>query len=150
MRSNGIMVGRSSDRPASGVGYSAIRMTASGSKSAIAARPRLVRLPINSKHYTRLSRLWRRSRTEGWCDGLRHCGGRRRANCGERRADALVAATMGTLRNAAMRTPSGNMIVAPRSPASLNMRATESFAFASLIVVATLRCAVTGATRACA
>src|SRR3984893_8255794 len=25
-----------------------------------AARPRLVRLPINSEHYTRLSRLWRR------------------------------------------------------------------------------------------
>jgi hypothetical protein len=30
---------------------------------------------------------------------------------------------MGTLRNAAMQTPSGNMIVAPRSPAGLNMRA---------------------------
>jgi hypothetical protein len=38
-------------------------------------------------------------------------------------ADALVATTMGTLKNVAMRTPSGSMIVAPRSPASLSVRA---------------------------
>src|ERR1700736_5878536 len=96
-----------------------------------AACPRLVRLPINSEHYTRLSRLWRRD--------LFLLLGRRA--CRRDHGNAKKCCNSNAERNHDRSSPLA------RQP---QRASTESFAFASLMVIATLRCAVTGATRACA
>jgi hypothetical protein len=96
-----------------------------------AACPRLVRLPINSEHYARLSRLWRRD--------LFLLLGRRA--CRRDHGNAKKCCNSNAERNHDRSSPLA------RQPQRASI---ESFAFASLMVIATLRCAVTGATRACA
>ena len=90
-----------------------------------AACPRLVRLPINSEHYTRLSRLRRR--------GLFLLLGRRA--CRRDHGNAEKCCNSNTERNHDRSSPLA------RQP---QRASTESFAFASLIVIATLRSRVTG------
>ena len=90
-----------------------------------AASPRLVRLPINSEHYTRLSRLRRR--------GLFLLLGRRA--CRRDHGNAKKCCNSNTERNHDRSSPLA------RQP---QRASTESFAFASLIVIATLRSRVTG------
>ena len=81
--------------------------------------------------YTRLSRLWRRS--------LFLLLGRRA--CRRDHGNAKKCRNANAERNHDRSSPLAHQ---PQ------YAGTESFAFASLIVIATLRCAVTGATRACA
>src|SRR6266436_3499090 len=96
-----------------------------------AASPRLVRLPINSEHYTRLSRLWRHDLFLLLV---------RRA-CRRDHGNAKKCCNANAERKHDRSSPLA------RQP---QYEDTESFAFASLMVIATLRCTVTGATRACA
>ena len=96
-----------------------------------AASPQLVRLPINSEHCTRLSRLWRRDLFLLLV---------RRA-CRRDHGNAKKCCNANAERKHDRSPPLA------RQP---QYEGTESFAFASLMVIATLRRTVTGATRACA